>query len=121
MTVDDIRDYCLSKQKTTESFPFDEHLLVFKVLDKLFLLVSLKKWEEGEPAINLKCDPDYAVELRAQYQSIVPGYHMNKKHWNTLYLNKGDLSPEFVFQLIDHSYKMIIKAMPKKLRDCIND
>jgi len=120
MTVDIIRDYCLSQQKTTEDFPFDEHVLVFKVLGKMFLLVSLKKWEEGKPTINLKCDPDYAIELREEYESIVSGFHMNNKHWNTVHLNQGDLKPKFIFQLIDHSYDMVIKAMPKKLRDSIN-
>ncbi len=117
MTIDTLRDYCLKKQDAKESFPFDDHILVFKVLGKLFLLVSLKKWEEGYPAINVKCNPDYAIELRAKHNNITPGFHMNKKHWNTIALNTGDLSAQFVFELIDHSYYSVIKTMSKAARN----
>lgn len=121
MTIDDIRDYCLKKHKTTESFPFDEDVLVFKVLGKMYALTSLKGWEEGQPKVNLKCNPEYAIELREQYESIISGFHMHNKHWNTVHLNQGDLNPKFIFELIDHSYDMVLKAMPKKLRATLND
>ena len=90
MTIDVIREYCLSKKAASENFPFDEDTLVFKVLNKMFVLVPLEKWEAGEPSINLKCDPEYALELRDKYQSIYAGYHMNKKHWNTVSLKTSE-------------------------------
>ncbi len=119
MNIEQIRTYCLSKKGTTEDFPFDEDTLVFKVLGKMFVLASLKWWELGEAAINLKCNPDYAEELRGEYNSIRAGYHMSKKHWNTLYLHEGELSPQFIKELIDHSYDMVVKGMPKKLRESL--
>ncbi len=116
MDIEQIRNYCLGKKGTTEEFPFDEDTLVFKVLGKMFALASLKWWERGEAAINLKADPDYSQELRAEYNSIRPGYHMSKKHWNTLYLHEGELEPQLVKKLIDHSYAMVIKGMTKKMK-----
>ncbi len=120
MNIEQLRNYCLSKKGTTEDFPFDQDALVFKVLGKMFVLTSLKKWEEGEASINLKADPEYSEELRAEYNSIRPGFHMSKKHWNTLYLHEGELQPQLVKELIDHSYNMVIKGMPKKLRDTLS-
>lgn len=119
MNTQELYQYCLSKKGVTEDFPFDEDTLVFKVLGKMFALVGLKKWESGEKSINLKCNPDYAEELRAEYSCIQPGYHMSKKHWNTVYLQDGDLQPKFILELIDHSYEMVVKSMPKKLRDTL--
>ncbi|MCX7546957.1 MmcQ/YjbR family DNA-binding protein [Xanthomarina sp. F1114] len=119
MNIEQIRDYCLSKKETSEGFPFDADTLVFRVLGKMFALIGLKKWEAGEKAINLKCNPEYALELREAYSSIRPGYHMSKKHWNTLYINEGELSPKFICELIDHSYDMVVKGMPKKMRDSL--
>ncbi len=119
MNIEQFRTYCLSKKAVTEHFPFDEDTLVFKVLGKMFALASLKKWEAGEAAINLKCDPEYALELRAEYESIDAGWHMSKKHWNTVYLFHGELSPKFIAELIDHSYDMVVKGMPKKLRESL--
>ncbi|MEP1490212.1 MAG: MmcQ/YjbR family DNA-binding protein [Algibacter sp.] len=119
MNIEQIRDYCLSKKGTTEEFPFDEDALVFKVLGKMFALTSLKGWEAGSQSINLKCDPEYAQELRAEYESIEPGFHMNKKHWNTIRLFKDELPPQFIIQCIDHSYNMVVKGMPKKLKDML--
>lgn len=119
MNIEQIHQYCLNKKAVTEDFPFDEDTLVFKVAGKMFALIGLKRWESGEKAINLKCDPDYAEELRAQYSSIQPGYHMSKKHWNTIYINEGELQPQFIIELIDHSYEMVVKSMPKKLRDTL--
>lgn len=116
MDIEQIRSYCLSKTGTSESFPFDEDTLVFKVLGKMFALVSLKWWERGEAAINLKADPEYSEELRAAYTSIQPGYHMSKKHWNTLYLYNGELPIKLIKALIDHSYDMVVKGMTKKMR-----
>ncbi|WP_115461081.1 MmcQ/YjbR family DNA-binding protein [Winogradskyella aurantiaca] len=118
--IDQIRDYCLAKQQVTESFPFDEDTLVFKVANKMFLLISLKRWEQGDGFINLKCDPDWAQELRAEYESIQPGYHMHKCLWNSVYAQTGKLSPQFVNELIDHSYEQVVKSLPKKLRATIN-
>lgn len=121
MNIEQIREYCLSKNGTTEDFPFDTDTLVFKVLGKMFALVSLKRWELGEAAINLKADPEYSEELRANYNSIRPGYHMSKKHWNTLYLYENEFQPQLVKDLIDHSYKMVVKGMTKKLRETLNN
>lgn len=119
MNIEQYRDYCLSKKAVTEHFPFDNDTLVFKVLGKMFALASLKKWEEGNAFVNLKCDPDYAIELRAEYDSIQPGYHMHKKQWNSVYIHNGDLSPKLIKDLIDHSYTMVVKGLPKKLRENI--
>ncbi len=119
MNIEELRKYCISKKGVTEDFPFDVDTLVFKVLGKMFALVGLKKWEAGEKAINLKCDPEYAQELRAEYSSIRAGYHMSKKHWNTLYIQEGELSPKFICALIDHSYDMVVKGMPKKMRESL--
>tara|TARA_R110002050_G_scaffold94765_3_gene197365 strand:+ start:104520 stop:104882 length:363 start_codon:yes stop_codon:yes gene_type:complete len=120
MNIEQLRNYCLSKKGTTEEFPFDQDALVFKVLGKMFALTSLKKWEQGEASINLKADPEYSEELRADYNSIRPGFHMSKKHWNTIYLHEGELQPQLIKELIDHSYNMVIKGMTKKLRDTLS-
>lgn len=121
MNIDIIRDYCLSKKAATESFPFDEHTLVFKVMGKMFALVPLKKWDEGEATLTLKCDPDYTIELRDSYESIYAGPYVSNKHWNTIAIYKKELKPEFVLELIDHSYDMVIKNMTKKLREELNN
>ncbi len=117
MNIDTLRDYCLSKKAGTESFPFDEHTLVFKVLNKMFVLAPLNNWEKGESSIMLKCDPEYTDELRATYESIYAGPYVSNRHWNTVSIYKGELSQEFVLQLIDHSYDMVVKGMTKKLRE----
>lgn len=116
MDIEQLRNYCLSKPKVTETFPFDAHTLVFKVLDKMFALVPLEKWDNGLASINLKCDPEYALELRDTYQSIEAGWHMSKKHWNTLYIHQAELKPKFILELIDHSYDMVVKGMTKKMQ-----
>ncbi len=112
MNIEEIREYCLSKTGTTEEFPFDETTLVFKVMGKMFALTDL----EGELSINLKCDPERAVDLREQHSSIHPGYHMNKKYWNTVFIN-GELSDWFIYELIDHSYQLVVEKLPKKLQE----
>lgn len=117
MNIEQIRDYCLSKKEVTEHFPFDNDTLVFKVLGKMFVLASLKKWEEGNGFLNLKCDIEYAQELRADYESIHPGYHMHKQQWNSVHVHTGELSASLIKELIDHSYEMVVKNMPKKMRD----
>ncbi|MEM6718479.1 MAG: MmcQ/YjbR family DNA-binding protein [Bacteroidota bacterium] len=113
MNIESLREYCIRKPAVTEAFPFDQDTLVFKVLGKMFALTSLKKWEEGLGAVNLKCDPDRAEELRGEYESIIPGFHMSKKHWNTVELFQGELPSSFVQELIDHSYDLVIKGMTK--------
>ncbi|WP_299338999.1 MmcQ/YjbR family DNA-binding protein [uncultured Psychroserpens sp.] len=114
MNIEDYRNYCMSKKAVTEHFPFDDDVLVFKVLGKMFALASLTKWESGEGFINLKCDPQYAIELRETYESIQPGYHMHKQQWNSVYIQTGELSPKLITRLIDHSYDMVVKGLPKK-------
>lgn len=119
MNIEDYRTYCMSKKAVTEHFPFDNDTLVFKVLGKMFALASLKKWEQGEGFINLKCNPEYAQELRAQYDSIQPGYHMHKQQWNSVYIHNGDVSPKLICELIDYSYDMVVNGMTKKMRDAL--
>lgn len=109
MNIEEIRDYCLAKKYTEESFPFDEDTLVFKVLDKMFLLISLS----APDSINLKCDPEHAIELRERYQEVQPGYHMNKKFWNTVIIN-GSIPKSELIKMIDHSYDEVVKKLPKK-------
>ncbi len=116
MNIEELREYCLSKKAVTESFPFDVDTLVFKVAGKMFALTPLEKWEKGKKTINLKCDPDWSVELRATYEGINAGYHMSKKHWNTVSLHDRELSIAFIKELIDHSYDLVVKGLPKKLR-----
>ena len=117
MDIEQIREYCLSKKGTSEHFPFDEDTLVFKVMGKMFVIAPLEYWERGEATITLKCDPDYTIELRDQYESIHPGPYVSNKHWNTIDIYKGELQPQFVLELIDHSYEMVIKGLPKKLKE----
>lgn len=119
MNIEQYRTYCLSKKGVTEHFPFDNDVLVFKVGGKMFALASLSQWEKGDGYINLKCDPDYAEELRAEYNSVQPGYHMHKKLWNSVYIHTGELSPKLIVKLIDHSYELIVNSLPKKLRESL--
>lgn len=113
LNVESIREYCLSKPGAEETFPFDEVTLVFKVGGKMFALLPLEKADR----MNLKCDPDYAIELREKYpEEIVPGWHSNKKHWNTVIFNLG-LSEKLGFHLINHSYELVVSKLPKKLRE----
>jgi predicted DNA-binding protein (MmcQ/YjbR family) len=102
MNIITLREYCISKKNVTESFPFGEDTLVFKAVDKIFALVNLN----GDLSINLKCDPALAIDLRERYSSVTPGYHMNKKHWNTVLLD-GSVPDKEVLSWIDHSYNLI--------------
>lgn|SRR5690554_356201 len=117
MNIEEFRDYCLSKKGVAESFPFDEVTLVFKVMDKMFALIGL----DNNPAkANLKCDPEKTIELREKYPDLIlPGYHMNKKHWNTVEI-EGNLPHELVIELIDHSYDLVVKGLTKKLQIELN-
>ena len=112
MHIDEIRKHCLRKAAVTEDFPFDEDTLVFRVAGKIFLLASL---ERIPLSINLKCDPEQAIELRERHASVLPGYHMNKKHWNTVVMD-GELSATEVRRQIDHSYALVAASLSKKLR-----
>jgi predicted DNA-binding protein (MmcQ/YjbR family) len=114
LNIEEFREYCIAKKAVTEAFPFDATTLVFKVCGKMFALSSLNGWENGTQAVNLKCEPEKAIELRADYSSIEPGFHMNKKHWNTLKLFKGELKDDFIKDLIDHSYDLVVKSLTKK-------
>ena len=116
MHIEQLREYCIQKKGVTEEFPFDDVTLVFKVMGKMFALVGLQKWERGETQMNLKCNPEKAEELRAIYESVNPGYHMNKKHWNTVTFN-NDVSDALSFELIDHSYELVVKGLTKKLKE----
>ena len=120
MNIESYQQYCLAKPAVTEHFPFDEDTLVFKVGGKMFALSSLKDWEAANPTVNLKCDPDRAEELRAEYDGIIPGYHMSKIHWNTISVNR-DVSDKMIKELIDHSYDLIFKSLTKKLQNEISD
>ena len=115
MNIQDYFQYCLSKKGVTEHFPFDEDTLVFKVGGKMFALSSLREWETGKPSVNLKCGPEKAEELRANYEAIEPGYHMSKIHWNTVAFNK-DVSDKLMFQMIDDSYELVFKSLTQKIR-----
>ncbi len=121
MNIEYLREYCLSKKGVTEDLPFDDNVLVFKVMGKVFLLTGLDTWENTSSSINLKCDPEYALELREQYESIYGGYHMNKKHWNTLDIYKNELPPKLILELIDHSYDMVVKGMTKKMKEALTN
>jgi predicted DNA-binding protein (MmcQ/YjbR family) len=103
MNIEILREYCITKRNVTESFPFGDDTLVFKTDGRIFALVNL----EGELSINLKCDPVLAVELRERYSSVIPGYHMNKKHWNTVFID-GSVPDKEVFSWIDHSYELVL-------------
>lgn len=111
MNIEELRDYCLDKPAVTEEFPFGEDTLVFKVRNKIFLLAGL---EDGQH-FNAKCDPELAAELRERYTEVKPGYHMNKAHWNTVYMS-GTLTRKQLCEMIDHSYGLIIKSLPKKIQ-----
>jgi len=114
MNIEEFRDYCLSKKEVTESFPFDEQTLVFKVMNKMFALCAL---ERSPSQVNLKCEPERSVELRAEYDGlIIPGYHMSKLHWNTI-LIEDSVPYDLLLELIDHSYQLVVDGLPKKLRE----
>lgn len=113
MNIEEFRDYCLSKKGVTESFPFDEHTLVFKVMGKMFALSGL---ERIPSQVNLKCDPERSEELRATYDGLIfGGYHMNKALWNTVVI-KDRVPDNLIRELIDHSYELIVAGLTSKLK-----
>ncbi len=120
MNLENLYEYCLSKKSVTEHFPFDEDTLVFKVGGKMFALASLSQWEKGNPTINLKCNPERAQELRAEYDDIKPGFHMSKTHWNTINVNKN-VSNKLILELINHSYDLVFQSLTKKIQNEILD
>lgn len=114
MNITFFREYCLSKQGTSEDTPFDENTLCFKLADKIFAIIDIDLFE----SVNLKCDPERAIELREEYEGIVPGYHMNKKHWNTVSFD-GSVPDQVILDLVDHSYDLIFRSLPKIKRESI--
>jgi predicted DNA-binding protein (MmcQ/YjbR family) len=113
MNVEELSEYCLRKKGVTEEFPFDEETLVFKVMGKMFALVPL---ERIPFQINLKCDPERAIELREKYASVQQGYHMNKTHWNTVLID-GSIKRSLILEWIDHSYKLVVQRLKKADRE----
>lgn len=120
MNIQQLYEFCHSKKGVTEHFPFDEDTLVFKVGGKMFCLTSLKGWEAENPFLNLKCEPERAIELREQYEAIQPGYHMSKVHWNSVYV-KGDVANKMLVDLIEDSYELVFSSLTKKVQNEILD
>lgn len=112
MDLESFREYCLAKPGVTEGTPFGDDCLVFKVSGKMYALLAL---DEIPTTANLKCDPDLALELRDRYEQVRPGYHMNKKHWNTVEIDSGVPDLE-LRKMIDHSYDLVVKSLPKAAR-----
>ena len=115
MHLQQLHELCLSKLGATESLPFDDDVLVFKVGNKMFALTSLQSWENGNPTINLKCDPARNIELRATHEDIIEGYHMSKVHWNTIRINNR-VTDSLIIELVDHSYDIVFASLTKKLQ-----
>lgn len=109
MDIESLYKFCMSLKGVTEHLPFDKDTLVFKANGKMFILTSLKGWEVGSPSVNLKCNPELALELRAKYEAVLPGYHMNKTHWNTIKFVE-DMPEEEIMEQITNSYKLIYKS-----------
>lgn len=111
MYLDELREYCLQKKGTSEDTPFGPDTLVFRVMGKIFAITGLDKYE----FVNLKCDPERAIELREHNAGIKPGWHMNKQHWNSV-MTDGSVSEKLFKELVDHSYELIAASLPKKVR-----
>jgi predicted DNA-binding protein (MmcQ/YjbR family) len=107
--IEAYRTYCLNKKGVTEAFPFDDNVLVFKVMGKIFALTDVAAFS----SINLKCDPSEAVELREAYDAVIPGYHMNKKHWNTVVMDNS-LPDKLILSWIDKSYELVASSLTKR-------
>lgn len=112
MNIEDFYSFCMQLKGTEETFPFDQQTLVFKVGGKMYALADVEQFA----SVNLKCDPEKAIDLRERYAGILPGWHMNKTHWNTVQLN-NDVDDVLLRELIQHSYELIFAALPKKVRD----
>jgi predicted DNA-binding protein (MmcQ/YjbR family) len=115
MNFEQLDRYLLSKQGVTFDYPFDEKVRVYRIAEKMFALTS----EEKPLTVNLKCDPIYALELRSIYEGVVSGYHMNKKHWNTVSVEDGDVDEETVKELIDHSYELVFSKLTQKQKSSL--
>jgi predicted DNA-binding protein (MmcQ/YjbR family) len=115
MNIEELRGYCLSKKGVTESFPFDSTTLVFKVMNKMFLLTDL----EDAFSMNVKCDPEKAIERRDLYPSVLPGYHMNKRHWNTVMID-GSIEDTILRSWIDESYRLVVASLPARERQALD-
>jgi predicted DNA-binding protein (MmcQ/YjbR family) len=113
MNLESFRDYCLAKPGVTEGFPFGSDALVFKVMDKMFALTSV---DSPTFSLNLKCDPERAEQLREEFECVRPGYHMNKKHWNTI-TPDGSVKDSLLREWIDHSYQLVVSSLSKKMRE----
>lgn len=111
MNIVDFRGFCLKLTAVTEDLPFDDRVLAFKVGGKIFALTDLEDFR----SVNLKCDPEKAIELREQYSAVRPGFHMNKKHWNTIDID-GSVSDQFIYEWTLHSYQLVIQSLTKKQR-----
>ena len=111
--LDVLREYCCSKPSVVETYPFDEDTLVFKVMGKMFALTNVRA---EELSVNLKCDPDWAMILRDHYAAVTPGYHMNKRHWNTVVID-GSIPDDEFWEMIDHSYRLVVKGLKKSDRE----
>ena len=111
MTRDEVLKHCLGLPSAVEDYPFGDEVAVFKIAGKMFAIVSL----EGNPSVTLKCNPDLALELRARYDAVRPGYHTNKRHWNTVDLD-GSIQPDEVPEMIDHSYELVANSLPRAER-----
>ena len=110
MDLDGLIAYCMDKPGVEETFPFDDQVLVFKIMGKMFAACNITE----EPVrVNLKCNPEWAIELRDEYPDILPGYHMNKKHWNTVIISEGELEQSLILKMIDHSYDLVVKSLTK--------
>ncbi len=112
MNIEEFRSYCLSLNGTTEGLPFDEKTLVFKVMGKIFALTNIDLFEQ----VNIKCDPEKAIELREQYEDVIPGYHMNKNHWNSIRLN-NTIEDKIIYGWVKDSYDLIVLKLTKKQRE----
>jgi len=112
MNIEDFRDYCLSLAGTTEDFPFDESTLVFRVGGKIYALLGVNNFD----FVNLKCNPEKVEELREQFNGVKPGYHMNKKHWNSVYI-ESDVTNKLFLELAKHSYNLVFKSLSKKVKE----
>ncbi len=116
MNIEDLRDYCLSLPAAEEKMPFDDKTLVFAVKGKMFCLMDIDTFE----FVNLKCDPEIAIELRETYSEVTPGFHMNKKHWNSIKTD-GNITDQMMKNWILDSYKLVVAGLPKKVQKELNE
>ena len=120
MNIENLYEFCASLKGTTEEFPFDQETLAFKVGGKIFCLTGLDSWESGNPAINLKCNPEKAIALRQEYEAVAPGYHMSKMHWNTVAINQ-DAPDKLIMEWLQDSYNLVFASLSKKIQKEIDE